>query len=318
MTEKHKIKLSIIGVGHLGNFHTRIFSGFEDVALVGVYDTNGDRCKEIADKYNTKAFRSVTEAINSADAVSVVVPTGFHFDTAMKCISAGKDLFLEKPITKTVDEAEKLIKEADKKNIILQIGHVERFNSVILTLEPYITNPRFIEVDRLGPYSLRNLDIGVVRDLMIHDIDILLHLVKSEVKQIHAVCFCVFSKTEDIANARIVFENGCVANVNASRVSVKKLRKIRIFQHDSYISIDYMDQKAKFYSIKPGARDPKSLLDLIERKRIKIKKNQPLDEELRSFVDCVKNRTKPKVTGQHGKKALEIGAEILCQINQYL
>jgi predicted dehydrogenase len=314
-----KLKVSVIGVGHLGNFHSRIFSEMQDVDFVGVYDVNKERAGEIAEQYKTNVFDSIENAIESADAVSIVVPTEFHYDIAKKCVEAGKHIFVEKPVTKTVEQAEELVKLAKEKNIVFQVGHVERFNAVLLALAPMITKPKYIEVHRLGPHSFRSMDVGVVRDLMIHDIDIVLHLAKSEIESIHALGVHVISDKEDIANARIVFKNGCVANINASRASIKPERKIRIFQDDSYISIDYMHQKAKMYKRKQNVKsNAKSLADYIEKQPLRIKKNRPLDEELKSFVDVIKTGKQPVVTGEHGKRALETAVEIICQIEKSL
>ena len=318
---QNTLKIGIIGVGYLGSFHARIFSAMPTVASVGIYDPDQQRCAELAQKYNVSVFSSQEELISGSDAVSIVAPTRFHHEIAIKCLEQNKDIFIEKPIAATVNEAEAIQAYANKKGCLVQVGHVERFNAVVEAVKPLIKSPSFIQVDRLGPHSFRSTDICVVRDLMIHDIDILLHLVNSPIQKIDAIGVPVISDIEDLANARIVFENGCVANINASRVSIKQVRKIRIFQENGCLSIDYKKQRVHIYSTKEkvkGSFFSRSFLDYIQRRSLKIQKNQPLDEELLAFVGCVYTQKEPLVSAYHGTEALRVAQEIKWQIEQSL
>lgn len=319
--QQNTLKVGIIGVGYLGTFHARIFSAMPTVAAVGIYDPDEQRCAELAQKYNVSVFSSQEELIASSDVLSIVAPTRFHHEIAIKCLEKNKDIFIEKPIASTVDEAEAIEACANKKGCIVQVGHVERFNAVVEAVKPLIKSPRFIQVDRLGPHSFRSTDICVVRDLMIHDIDILLHLVNSPIQKVDAIGVSVISDIEDLVNARIIFENGCVANVNASRASIKQVRKIRIFQENVCVSIDYKKQRVHIYSKKERAKGSffsRSFSDYIQRRSLKIQKNQPLDEELLAFVRCVYTREEPLVSAHDGTEALRVAQEIQWQIKQSL
>ena len=244
----------------------------------------------------------MSELVGKVDAVSIVVPTVYHHDVTKVFLDSGVDVFVEKPITSTVDEAERLIDSADKKNLILQVGHLERFNPAIIALQGHLKEPMFIESHRLSPFPERSTDVDVTLDLMIHDIDIILNIVKSDISTIDAVGVPIVTSHVDIVNARLSFESGCVANVTASRVSVEKMRKIRIFQSDAYISIDYASQKIE---VLKKVTDKEKGLSII-KEDIDISKSDYLSDEIRSFIDSVKTRGKPPVTGSDGKRALEV------------
>jgi predicted dehydrogenase len=308
MTDKGEIRTGVIGVGYLGQHHARIYSSMPGVKLVGVADINKERADEIAKTYSTTPFYDHRELLDKVDAVSIVVPTVLHHKVAMDIIANDIDILLEKPITTTIAEAEDLIREADGHSLILQIGHLERFNAAMMALAKIIKGPRFIESHRLGPFIDRGTDVSVILDLMIHDIDILLSLVASEVEEIRAVGVPVLSSDIDIANARIEFKSGCVANVTASRISKEKMRKIRIFQEDAYISLDYQAQELFVYRKAggDGLEKPKIAMD-----RIEVEKGEPLQAELTAFIDSVRRRTRPLVSGHEGKEALKVALKVL-------
>jgi len=307
------VRVGVIGVGHIGSHHARVYSRIPDVELTAVVDIDQKRREKVAKEYDTIPYPDYREIFDKVDAVSVVVPTDLHYPVARDFLERGVHCLIEKPITPTLKEAEDLLTIARRKNLILQIGHIERFNSAILEAQKYIKEPKFIEAYRLGPYDPRTSNIGVVLDLMIHDIDILLYLVKSPVKSIDAIGGSVLSQNEDIANARISFQNGCVANISASRVSLEKFRKIRIFQKDIYISLDYVSQSLKIYQKK--GKEIKSMKDMAIL-RPELKKTDPLREELKHFIECVEEGRRPLVSGKHGRDALEIALEILKKIKE--
>jgi len=233
------LRIGVVGVGHLGQFHAEKYARMEGVELVGIADIIADRAHDVANRLGTKAFTDYKDLIEKVDAASIVVPTDLHFPASHDFLEARVDLLIEKPITETLDDADTLIQLADSKGLIIQVGHLERFNPAILALSEVIDRPLFIESDRLSGFGERGTEVDVVLDLMIHDIDIILSLVKSPIKSIHAVGVPVVTPRVDIANARLIFENGCVANVTASRISMKSMRKIRFFQKDTYVSVDY-------------------------------------------------------------------------------
>ena len=302
-----KMKVGVIGVGNLGQHHARIYASLPEVELIGIVDKDEKRAKNIADKLHTTVFTSTTELLDAIDAVSIVVPTPLHFMIAKEATEKKVHCLIEKPITTTLAEADELIRLADVNNVLLQVGHIERFNPAIIAAHQHVACPKFIEVNRLGPYSSRVSHIGVVLDLMVHDLDMLLYLTQSEVTSIDAIGTKVFSDFEDIANVRIKFANGCVANVSASRVSLKKVRKIRIFQNDSYISLNYEKQNLKIYK-KKGAQ-LKSIKD-VKILRPRIKKNEPLLLELQDFIKCVNEKTSPLVCGVQGRNALQLALDV--------
>jgi predicted dehydrogenase len=304
----HCIKVGVFGVGSLGQHHARIYSTIPNAELVGIFDAHVPRASEIAGKFNTKAFPTLDALAREIEAASVVVPTHLHCEVASRLMESGIHLLVEKPIAATTAEAEAMVDLARKQNVILQVGHVERFNPVLGFLEKSASAPRFIEAHRLAPYPPprdglhpRGTEVSVVLDLMIHDLEVILHLVRSPVSDIRAVGVPVLSPTEDIANVRLLFENGCVANVTASRISPEKMRKIRLFLSDAYISLDYQNQSGELYR-KTGAG--------ISREEVPIEKGEPLANELSAFIRCVADRDAPVVSGDHAARALKLAVDI--------
>jgi predicted dehydrogenase len=331
------ISVVVFGTGSLGKEHARLYADLardRKVVFAGVYDVNAESAKKFADKYGVKAFASADEAVANCSAASVVTPTVTHFELAKKLLEAGRHVLVEKPMTDNVDEAGELVRLAQERGLILQVGHVERFNPVLKYLESVAPEPRFIEAHRLSPYPARSTDIGVALDLMIHDLDVVLAFVKSPVVSVDAVGIAVLSKSEDIANARIRFANGCVANLTASRVSPERLRKVRVFSAGAaptYVSLDYRAQEGFIYRIARDGEEESSLLKKllaakdstivsefggkrIVREPAPIEKEEPLKLELQSFVDCAQARQTPVVTGEQGKRALDLAFEITRQI----
>ncbi len=306
MSNEGKLKCGVAGVGYLGQHHARIYAELERAELVGIFDSNPARAAEIAARHNCKVFSSIEELGAECDAVSVATPTDWHTRVALPLLDCGCDLLIEKPICTTVEDAEFIVSKAREKGLVVQVGHIEHFNPVMEFMEERVKQPRFITADRLAPFNPRGTEVGVVLDLMIHDIGVVLKLANSPVEKIEAVGVSVLSKSEDIANARIQFANKCVANLNVSRVSLKKLREIRIFQRGAYMSLDYMNQKGHVIRIE-GASE-------IVPEEVPIEKHEPLKTELASFVDCVLDKKNPKVDGKLGTTALEVALEITRQI----
>ena len=311
MTDK-RIKVGVFGVGSLGQWHARVYSELDNVELAGVYDIDIKRARSIAKKYKTRAYDNISELAQAIEAASVAVPTDKHFGIFTELADYNLHMLMEKPIASSTEEAEKMVKIAQQKNILLQVGHVERFNPVMTFLDSRLTNPRFIEAIRIAPYppsrkgaKPRGTEVSVVHDLMIHDLDVILHLIPSKIKQINATGIAVLSETEDIANVRIGFENGCVANITASRISREQIRKIRVFQEDTYVSLDYMKQAGVICS-KNGGK--------IKVDKVPIEKKNALDLELESFANCVIMRRTPVVTGEHGFESLKLAVEICRKI----
>ena len=307
------IRTAVVGVGHLGQHHARIYSEMPGVLLAAVVDTDEKQGRKIAKQYRTAYCKMASEIIDSVDAVNIATPTVSHYEMAKIFIERGVATFVEKPITADPAQAEELVSLSEKKGVILQIGHVERFNAAVQAARNYIKDPRFIEVDRLSPYPMRSLDIGVVLDLMIHDIDIILSFVSSPVKKIDSMAAAVLSKYEDIANCRIAFENGCVANITASRVSYKAERKFRVFEGNQYITLDFQKQRLAVYRKKSGII--KSVKD-IEIIKPRIKKTEPLKSELADFISCVREGRVPEVSGRRGLAALKLVLEIMNSIKE--
>jgi predicted dehydrogenase len=299
------VKIGVAGVGHMGKEHARIYAESKEAELVGVHDSNPDTAKKIAEKYRTRAFSSLEEMVDSVEAASIVTPTTTHLAIAAPFLKKGKHVLVEKPIAMDTAEARELVNLADQHGAKLAVGHVERFNPILAALEERLGRPRFIEAHRLSPYPGRSTDIGVVMDLMIHDLEIILHLVRSPVTSVDAVGVPVLSKGEDIANARIRFANGCVANLTTSRISPEKLRKIRVFQDDAYLSLDYMKQEGEIY---------KRLDGKITRDKIPVMKGEPLKNQLEEFLDNVRHGTDPRVGGSHGFEALKLASQICGQM----
>ncbi len=309
-----KIKVGVIGVGSLGQWHARIYSELEDTELVGVYDASHERATEIAERYNTQPFTSIEDLADAVDGVNIVVPTDLHFEVFEQLLPHNVHMLVEKPIASSYAQAEAMVSQAQEAGILLQVGHVERFNPIMAFLEENLSQARFIEATRLAPYPPpregappRGTEVSVVLDLMIHDLDIILQLARSPVASINATGVAVLSPTEDIANARINFENGCVANVTASRISQDKLRKIRVFQDDTYLSLDYMNQAGQLCQKTATG---------IEAQEVPIDKAEPLASELQSFVNCIRHKNDPVVTGKHGTEALRLAVEICRTIQE--
>ena len=308
--QKKKVKVGVIGVGYHGQHHARIFSAMDGVELIGVVDTDLKRANEIGEKTGAVAFDNHEELLGLVDAVSIATPTVYHHKTALSFLKKGVDVLVEKPMTVTLDEADDLIREAKKGKLILQIGHIERFNGAVQTLLKLIKEPLFIESHRLGPFPERSTDVDVVLDLMIHDIDIILSLVGTAVKRISAVGVPVITPKIDIANARIEFKGGCVADVTASRVSPEKQRKLRIFQHDTYISLDYGKQEISVFK-REMVKKGKESASQIAHQILPVEREEPLKAQLEAFVESVRTRKKPAVSGEEGREALKVALQVL-------
>jgi predicted dehydrogenase len=314
--EEKIIRAGVIGVGYLGQHHARIYSEMSGVDLVGIADLDRDRADEIGKQYDTVSYHDYRELIAQVDAVSIVSPTVTHYEIAQEFLQQGVDVLVEKPITVTVSQAEDLVRIAEAKKRILQVGHVERFNGAVRELARLVKNPGFIEVHRLGSFVGRATDVNVILDLMIHDIDIILSLVHSPVREIRAKGVPVITTNVDIANARLEFENGCVANVTASRVSTHPQRKMRFFQPETCISLDFQEQKVECFR---RIGDHQGFLEgnppeIVEEK-ISISREEPLKVELSSFIDVIRKRSRPVVSGMEGLNALKVATDILQEIH---
>jgi len=320
MTDK-SVRVGVVGTGHLGSHHVKHFANINEATLIGVFDNDQTRSKEIAKKNNTKSFSTLKALIEKTDAISIVTPTESHAIIALKCINSGKHVFVEKPMTKTISEADDLIVSATKNNVILQIGHIERLNPALIALKPYPIEPRYIEIQRLAPYQSRGTDIPVVLDLMIHDIDIILSIVKSKVKSIKATGLSILTNSIDIANARIQFENGAVASMTSSRIAKNKIRKVKIFQNKLYSTIDLLLGLTEIYQIKSYTKEKLNsstnfLFEIDNEKKIisykkpLIKKEDALKLELINFINSVKGKGKPIVNGFEGREALKVAIQI--------
>jgi predicted dehydrogenase len=299
-------RVGVVGVGHIGKNHARLYAELAGQQFTAVYDTDRAVAEERAREFGAKAAASLEEFAELVDAASIATPTNTHFEIGSELLRRGKHLLVEKPIADNTVHASELAALAAAQGLVLQVGHVERFNPVLGALEKRLTNPRFIEAHRLSPYPNRSTDIGVVLDLMIHDLEIILHLVRAPVESIDAVGVPVLSRREDIANARIRFENGCVANITSSRISPEQMRKIRVFQEDAYLSLDYQNQSGEMYR-----RTAKGL----EREAVEIEREEPLKRELASFLECAATGRAPKVSGFQAAAALELAVEITQRID---
>jgi len=316
------LKIGVLGAGHLGKIHIKLIKEIEDYQLLGFYDPDMEAAEKAAIEYETKAYKSIDELIEDADVIDIVTPTLSHYHCAEKAIKKSKHVFIEKPITNTVEEARKLIELVNEANIKAQVGHVERFNPAFIASKSYIQHPMFIETHRLAQFNPRGTDVSVVLDLMIHDLDIVLSIVNSNVKKISASGVAVVSDTPDIANARIEFDNGCVANLTASRISLKNMRKTRIFQRDAYLSIDFLEKASEIVRLSnvEGEVDPLSItIDLPNGKGKKqiyfekpnIEANNAIKDELTSFAKAIKEDGIPPVSIHDGAHALEIAYRII-------
>jgi predicted dehydrogenase len=307
------LRVGIVGMGHLGNYHLQKYLKMPDVKVVGVSDLIREKAQRGADVCNGKACLDYGDLIGQVDAASITVPTQAHYQTAKAFLAEGKDVLLEKPIAADCEEADELIALAESKNLILQIGFVERFNPAIIALGDVLHNPLFIEIHRLHPFFERGTDVDVILDLMVHDLDILLHFVASPIRSLEAVGASVLSDKPDIANARLTFASGCVANITASRITTKTLQKIRFFCSDGYHAVDYAQRELLSLKSYKG-EDGKS--QIIENK-IDIRQQDPLEEEIRSFVHAVRTRSKPVVSGREGRDVLELAMRISKEISRH-
>jgi len=316
------LKIGVLGAGHLGKIHLKLINQIPAYQLVGFYDPNQEIADSVAAEFGYKSFNTIDELIAAVDVVDVVTPTLSHYDCASRAIRSSRHVFIEKPITNTIEEAKSLLQLSHEANVKVQVGHVERFNPAFMQARSFISQPMFIEGHRLAQFNPRGTDVSVVLDLMIHDLDIVLSVVKSNVRKISASGVAVLSNTPDIANARIEFDNGCVANLTASRISMKNMRKCRFFQKDAYISIDFLKKESEILNMKDveGEPDPFSMtLDLGEGKghkeitfnKPKIEEHNAIQLELSTFADCIINNTAPEVTVDDGYKALEVAHKIL-------
>ena len=323
---KNKLKVGVLGAGHLGKIHLKLLNQSEKYELVGFYDPNEEQAQKIVAEFGYTYFDNIDQLIEAVEVVDIVTPTLSHYDCAMKAIAAKRHIFIEKPITSTVAEAEEIYQLLEKNHLKGQVGHVERFNPAFQAAKSSIANPMFIEVHRLAEFNPRGTDVSVVLDLMIHDIDVLLSVVDSPVKHIEASGVAVISKSPDITNARIEFENGCVANLTASRISMKNMRKSRFFQKDAYISVDFLEKKVQVIHMK-DAPEEVSEYDMIlqnaegERKQIyfeypEVQPSNAILEELETFADAIEHNTIPVVTFLQGTKALRLAKDIVTKIEE--
>lgn len=315
------LKIGVLGAGHLGKIHLRLLNKSPKYKLVGFYDVNPDYAKEIEKDFGYPFYSDYNKLLEEVDVIDIVTPTLSHFEMAKMAIEKGKHVFLEKPITNTVEEAEQLIVLAKKHKVLGQVGHVERFNPAFRAAISKIGNPMFIETHRLAEFNPRGTDVPVVLDLMIHDIDAILSVVKSDVKQVNASGVSVISETPDIANARIQFENGCVANLTASRISLKNMRKSRFFQKDAYISVDFLEKQIEVVKMKDAPENPGDF-DMILQNAEGVKKqiyfdnpdvgsNNAILDELETFADAIENNTRPIVNLEDGTKALKVAMQVI-------
>ena len=301
----NNLRVGVVGVGHIGSNHARLYAEIPSAEFTAVYDVDPIANRTIGTKFHAQPAGSLAEFSEMIDAASVASPTNTHYEIARSLLQRGKHVLVEKPITDNTAHAAELADLAAQNDLILQVGHVERFNPVLDALEKHLTHPRFIEAHRLNPYSERGTDIGVVLDLMIHDLEVILHFVRAPLWSIDAVGVPVLSRSEDIANVRLHFEDGCVANVTASRISPERMRKIRIFQEDAYLSLDYQNQSGEIYR-RVGKQ--------IWRDRAQIEHQEPLQLQLKSFIECARTGRQPRVSGSQATAALELAVKITKQI----
>ncbi len=301
-----RLRVGVVGVGHIGKNHARLYSELPNAEFAAIYDTDAAKAEQLAQEFGVARATSLEDFAARIDAASVATPTATHFEVAGQLLERGKHLLIEKPIAENPAHATELAQRAAAQQLVLQVGHVERFNPVLSALESRLTRPRFIEAHRLSPYPNRSTDIGVVLDLMIHDLEIILHLVRSPVETIDAVGVPVLSRGEDIANARLRFEDGCVANITSSRISPERMRKIRVFQEDAYLSLDYQNQSGEIYRRSATG---------IEREEVEIEREEPLKQQLASFIECAATGRAPRVSGFQATAALELAVEITKRID---
>lgn len=306
------LRVAVVGVGHLGQHHARVMAGLPGVSLVGVVDTDQTRAAEVAARAGTESIADVASLVGRVDAVSIAVPTEAHAAVALPLIAAGVHVLVEKPLTRSLEEADRLMAAADAAGVVLAVGHIEHFNPAVQAARPHIHQPRFIEVHRLGTFPERSLDIDVVFDLMIHDLGLVLELVASDVVGIEAVGVPVLTPRIDIANARLKFANGCIANLTASRISRDQVRKIRFFQQSTYLSIDYKGQEVEAWRLVPQSGGAPR----IEGGKLDVQRDEPLRRELEDFVGAVRERRHPGVTGAQGRAALVLANDIVSRMSE--
>ncbi len=315
------LKAGLVGAGHLGKIHLKLLQQSEKYELVGFHDADVENGKKLEAEFGYKYFENFDDLLNQIQMLDIVTPTIYHYDYAIKAIDKGIHFFIEKPVTQTLEQAEEILQKCNENGIKAQVGHVERYNPAFIATKDYIKDPMFIEIHRLAEFNPRGTDVSVVLDLMIHDLDILLSIVKSKVKNIHASGVCVVSKTPDITNARIEFENGCVANLTTSRISMKAMRKSRFFQQDAYVSVDFLEKKAEVIRMKPAPQNP-SDFDMIienaegEKNQIlfeypNIQPNNAILDELNSFADAIENNAPIRVSLEDGTEALKVALEVM-------
>ncbi len=312
-TANDKLRVGVVGVGYLGKFHAEKYARMADIELVGVADIDAAAAGAVADRLQTKAFSRHVDLIGRVDAVSVVVPTSAHYLIAKEFLSNGVDVLIEKPMTTTLEEADALVAVATDRGLIIQVGHLERFNPAVVALRDIVKRPLFIESHRLSMFRGRATDVSVVLDLMIHDIDLISNFAQAELISVHAAGVPVVSGEVDIANARLEFDSGCVANVTASRISIKDERKIRLFQRDCYTSVDFVDHRITV--IRREGHDPSSLIPGMDIQQLSFPQGDALEDELKAFVQSVRNRIPPQVDGRVGRDALRIALDVMAQIN---
>ncbi len=312
MTDSRLIKAGVIGVGYLGKHHARVYNEISGVQLVGVSDINCNLGIKIAEKLGVAFFTSATELLKEVDVASISTPTASHYEPAKKALLSGVHILVEKPITERLDEADELIDLSREKGLVLQVGHIERFNPAIIAVSNLVKEPMFIEAQRIAIYNERGTDVAVILDLMVHDIDIVLAFLHSDVKKIEAVGVPILSKEYDIANARLEFENGAIANLTTSRVSYKKERKIRFFQKDMYISIDYLSHQADVWRKTEVNGKP-----YVRKEELEIIPKEPLRAEIESFVRCVRSGDSPIVSGKDGKRAIQLAYRIIESMDKH-
>lgn len=326
LKKNRMLKIGVLGAGHLGKIHIRLIKEIDAYELVGFYDPIPEAAAKAAEEYGVKAYSDMDELIAACDVIDIVTPTLSHYECAVKAIRNSKHIFIEKPITNTVEEAKHLITLAEEANVKVQVGHVERYNPAFTATRPYIKHPMFIETHRLAQFNPRGTDVSVVLDLMIHDLDIVLSIVKSNVRRISASGVAVVSDTPDITNARLEFDNGCVANLTASRISLKNMRKTRIFQKDAYLSVDFLEKETEVVRMSnvEGEPDPLSVtFDLGEGKGMKeiyfekptVEPNNAIKDELSAFANAILTDTTPEVTIHDGYNALDIAHKIIEKID---
>jgi predicted dehydrogenase len=303
------INVGVIGIGSIGVHHARIFSDLDEVNLFGIVDVDSAKAAEIASRYNCRSFSSYRELMDSVDAVSIAAPTTLHFNIGLDCIHHQKHLLIEKPITSTIEEADVLISEAGKRDLVLQVGHLERFNAGVSLISSMVDTPQFIESQRMSPFPGRSTDVDVTLDLMIHDIDIILSLVNSEISDLRATGAKVLTDNIDIAHAWIEFANGCIAEAVTSRIANEKVRRLKVFQHNAFLDLDYQSQEVTCH---------KKINANVNKEIKKPEEKEPLREQLISFIECIKNGSQPVVSGHEGKEALKVALKISSLVNHGL